>query len=75
MSKQFKQWSGYAFHLRRRLSASEQAAIGDAIDCRGSGEGIRRLAAVRDILPQAAIEFAIKELNNQPIPAREAAHA
>jgi hypothetical protein len=62
MAAEFHEWTGYAFHLRRRLTAGEQAAIGPAVDCRGTGEGIRRYEAVRALLPTAGVALAMEEL-------------
>lgn len=48
---EWHEWSGRAYHLRRRLSADEQAQVGDAVDVRGTPEETRRLAAARAYLP------------------------
>lgn len=48
---EWQEWSGHAYHLRRRLSADEQARIGDAVDVRGTPEEARRLNAARAYLP------------------------
>lgn len=48
---EWEEWSGRAYHLRRRLSADEQAQVGDAVDVRGTGEEARRLQAARAYLP------------------------
>lgn len=60
---EFEEWTGYGFHVRRRLTAEEQASIGEALDCRGTEEGWDRLNAVKHLLPPAAIDMAAKELN------------
>jgi hypothetical protein len=44
---EWDEWTGRAFHLRRRLSVIEQAAVGPAIDIRGTPEAIRRLLRVQ----------------------------
>lgn len=67
--KQFEQWTGYAFHIRRRLTFDEQKLIGDAIDCRGTEEGVRRFKAIKDVLPDRAIVLAVEELGLTRIPA------
>lgn len=52
-----------AFHLRRRLSASEQQRIGEAIDCRNTEEAARRLEQMRQFLrPGIGMKMALKEL-------------
>lgn len=42
---QWEQWTGRAFHVRRRLTPEEQEFVGPAIDIRGTDEYARRLAA------------------------------
>lgn len=49
---EWEEWSGRAYHIRRRLSADEQARIGDAVDVRGTPEEARRLDSARAYLPQ-----------------------
>lgn len=48
---QWEDWSGYAYHVRRRLSLAEQAHVGDMLDIRGTKEHKKRLAAIRKVLP------------------------
>jgi hypothetical protein len=60
--QEWHEWTGYAFHLRRRLTKTEQESIGDAIDCRGTKEGILRLNAIIDVIPPMAVELAMQEL-------------
>jgi hypothetical protein len=62
MTAEFLEWTGYAYHLRRRLTAGEQATIGPAVDCRGTGEGVRRYEAVRAMLPAGGVALAMEEL-------------
>lgn len=61
---EWHEWTGYAIHVRRRLTVEEQASIGDALDCRGTEEGQRRFDAVKAILPVAALKIAEEELNH-----------
>ena len=42
---------GRAFHLRRRLTTTEQSSIGPVIDIRGTTEESARLRLVRHLLP------------------------
>lgn len=49
-SQQWEEWTGKAYHVRRRLTEREQLTIGPAIDIRGTDEAERRLAPVRPIL-------------------------
>jgi hypothetical protein len=48
---EYEEYSGRAFHLRRRLSLAEQALVGDVVDVRGTPEAERRLRPVRHLLP------------------------
>ncbi len=48
---QWEEWSGVAYHIRRRLSADEQCLVGDVIDVRGTPDADRRRAEVRQFLP------------------------
>lgn len=59
---EWHEWSGYAYHVRRRLSVEEQKQVGDALDCRGTEEGAKRLLAISHQLPREAISLAKKEL-------------
>lgn len=48
---EWEEWSGYAFHLRRRLSAEEARTVGEIMDIRDTPEADRRCAAVRSFIP------------------------
>jgi hypothetical protein len=48
---EWEQWTGRAFHLRRRLSAEEADRVGEVIDVRGTEEAQRRLRPVAHLLP------------------------
>lgn len=50
-SHEWREWTGRAFHVRRRLTEREQRLVGPAIDIRGTAEAIERLDKVRHILP------------------------
>lgn len=54
--------TGYAFHLRRRLSAAEQERVGEAVDLRGSAEALARWVACEPALPPRARKFAKQEI-------------
>jgi hypothetical protein len=43
---EWEEWTGYAFHIRRRLSAEEQEPIGEVVDIRGTPEARRRIERV-----------------------------
>lgn len=59
--QQFEEYTGYAYHVRRRLSHDEQAKIGDALDCRGTDEWEKRFEQVKAKLPVQAREMALQE--------------
>lgn len=52
---EWREWSGVAYHLRRRLSAAEQRHVGPAVDIRGTAEARARAEALprrmRELLP------------------------
>lgn len=49
---EWTEWTGRAFHLRRRLRAVEQRLVGAVVDVRGDAEEMaRRLQPVAHILP------------------------
>jgi hypothetical protein len=56
------EWTGHAFHLRRRLTIAEELVIGPALDLRGTVEAQRRLELARPDLPPAALRLAAEEL-------------
>jgi hypothetical protein len=39
---QWEEWSGYAYHIRRRLSYNEAILVGPVIDVRGTPEAEER---------------------------------
>ena len=59
---EFLEWTGYAYHVRRRLTEAEQAPIGPALDLRGSDEGWERLQRILDVLPPGGLKMAAAEL-------------
>jgi len=63
-SGQWEEWTGRAFHLRRRLAAKEQQIVGPAIDCRNTEEAIVRLRAARLLLPPAGWTLALEEIQS-----------
>lgn len=48
---QWEEYTGNAFHLRRRLSEDEQKTVGDVIDIRDTPEQEKRWLRVRPHLP------------------------
>ncbi len=50
---QWEEWSGFAYHVRRRLTGEEQAGTGDAVDVRGTPEQERIYQEMEPYLPPA----------------------
>jgi hypothetical protein len=49
---QWEEWSGLAYHVKRRLTPREQRHVGEALDIRGTSEAVLRRAAVQKFLPE-----------------------
>lgn len=54
---EWREWSGFAFHIRRRLSAEENPRVGPVVDVRGTQEGKRRRASMTKFVPSHYGEF------------------
>jgi hypothetical protein len=52
----------HAFHVRRRLSASEEAHVGPVLDIRRTGEAVRRAERLGSLLALAPAEVLADEL-------------
>lgn len=50
---EWHEWTGTAYHIRRRLTTAEAALVGPAVDVRGTPEADRRWATVARYLPPA----------------------
>lgn len=48
---EWTEWTGYGFHVRRRLTAAEMAPIGPVVDIRGTTEALERFHRVEKYLP------------------------
>lgn len=48
---QWEEFTGRAFHLRRRLSDAESKIVGPLRDIRGTEEAVRLLEPLRPLLP------------------------
>lgn len=59
---EWREWTGRAFHVRRRLTAAEEARTGPVADIRGTGEARERAAAVGHMLRYAPAEVLADEL-------------
>lgn len=48
---QWDEWTGRAYHVRRRLTQAEERRVGPLVDVRGSAEAVQRLRAVVAFYP------------------------
>lgn len=54
---EWREWSGRAYHLRRRLTAEEAEQVGPVKDVRGTWEAKKRADRVRRFCPGDIIEM------------------
>lgn len=59
---EWQEWSGYAYHVRRRMTSTEQLLVGEAVDLRGTAEAWGRLEACRDEIPAEMVRLALEEI-------------
>jgi hypothetical protein len=59
---EWREWTGTAFHLRRRLRRSEQVSVGPVEDIRGTDEARQRAAALGPRLRYVPPEVRAAEL-------------
>lgn len=59
---EWTEWTGVAFHVRRRLTAKEQAIVGPVVDVRGTDEARRRMEAAWLDLPPVVRRIAREEI-------------
>jgi hypothetical protein len=62
LTGQWVEWTGYAYHVRRRLTKAEQSVVGAAVDLRGTPEAASRFEAVRALLPEPAVRLGLEEI-------------
>lgn len=60
---EWREWTGRAFHLRRRLSVREQRAVGPVVDIRGTPEARQRAERLGSLLAYAPAEVLAEELH------------
>lgn len=63
---EWREWSGKAFHIRRRLSAAEQEPVGPVVDIRGTAEARMRASRLGPLLRLAPDEVLEEELGTVP---------
>lgn len=59
---EWRDWTGTAFHLRRRLSEQEASRVGPVVDIRGTPEAKTRAAQLGSMLRYAPAEILAEEL-------------
>jgi hypothetical protein len=59
---EWHEWSGFAYHIRRRLTAAEAARAGEVRDIRGTEEAEARYTRMAPLLPAMARLLAREEL-------------
>lgn len=52
-----------AYHIRRRLTETEQLLTGDVCDLRGKAEGLERFERIKTAIPLMMQQFALEELS------------
>jgi hypothetical protein len=63
---QWEEWTGRAFHLRRRLSDREAVQVGPVVDVRCTPEAMRRAERLGERLRLAPAEVLREELGATP---------
>jgi len=59
---EWREFTGKAFHIRRRLRPTEEMLIGPVIDLRSSQEGVERFERMKPFIPAFFYERAKAEL-------------
>jgi hypothetical protein len=59
---EWREWTGYAFHIRRRLTRREQRGVGPVVDVRRTPEAFARAARLGELLRMAPPEVLADEL-------------
>jgi hypothetical protein len=59
---EWREWTGRAFHIRRRLSAGEQRRVGPVVDVRRTPEAALRAGRLGDLLKFAPAEVLADEI-------------
>lgn len=65
VSGQWEEYTGKAFHVRRRLTIEEQKPIVPAVDIRGTTEARNRINVIMIVQPYLPKELLIAELNGE----------
>ncbi len=63
---QWEEWTGKAYHIRRRLSDAEFFIVGLVLDVRGTDDGEIRFSELCQWLPSQLLPFATDEFRHLP---------
>ena len=63
---EWREWSGKAFHIRRRLSQVEQESVGPVVDIRRTPEALMRARRLGPMLRLAPAEVLEEEIGLVP---------
>ena len=63
---EWREWTGRAFHIRRRLTEAEQRTVGPVMDIRSTPEALRRASTLGSLLRLAPPEVLDEELGSAP---------
>lgn len=59
---EWHEWSGRAYHIRRRLTSVEQERVGPVVDIRRTSEAKRRATALGNLLAYVPSEVLADEI-------------
>jgi hypothetical protein len=60
-TSQWEEWTGRAYHIRRKLTEQEQGQTGPVRDIRGTPEALQRIEKVLEAVPQMPRSWAMEE--------------
>lgn len=63
---EWREWTGFAFHLRRRLSGREAHLVGPVVDIRHSPEAAERAERLGPLLAMVPPEWLAAEVGPSP---------
>jgi hypothetical protein len=62
---EWREWTGRAFHIRRRLTPAEESVVGPVVDVRGTEDARRRAAELGPILRHAPAHIVADEVGGE----------
>jgi len=61
---EWREWTGRAFHLRRRLNLREQRHVGPVVDIRRTPEALQRAQRLGPLLANVPVEVLLEEVGS-----------